>query len=90
LKHANARTFQAVLKYQPTQIELHMSDDGRGFDIAEEHQGFGLIGMRERVHGLKGRFALQSAIGQGTETLVTLDGPEYAGAGAPSNNGAQQ
>jgi len=73
LKYANARTFRATLKYLLDRIEFHLVDDGQGFDISEPHDGFGLVGMRERVNGMNGRFGLQSAPGQGTEIRVMLD-----------------
>jgi PAS domain S-box-containing protein len=73
LKYANAATFHATLKYLLDRIEFHLVDDGRGFDISEAHDGFGLVGMRERVNGMNGRFSLQSAPGQGTEIRVMLD-----------------
>ena len=53
--------------------EFHLADDGRGFDIGEPHDGFGLVGMRERVNGMKGRFSLQSGPGQGTEIRIVLE-----------------
>jgi PAS domain S-box-containing protein len=73
LKHAKAKSFRATLKYLLDRIEFHLVDDGRGFDISESHDGFGLVGMRERVNGMNGRFSLQSAPGQGTEIRVMLD-----------------
>jgi signal transduction histidine kinase len=73
LKHAKANSFRATLNYLLDRIEFHLVDDGRGFDIGEPHDGFGLVGMRERVNGMNGRFSLQSAPGQGTEIRVMLD-----------------
>jgi signal transduction histidine kinase len=73
MKHANAKTFRATLRYLLDRIEFHLVDDGGGFDIYEPHDGFGLVGRRERVNGMKGRFSLQSGPGQGTEIWVMLD-----------------
>jgi signal transduction histidine kinase len=73
MKHAKATAFRATLKYLEDRTEFHLVDDGRGFDISEPHDGFGLVGMRERVNGMKGRFSLQSAPGQGTEIRIVLD-----------------
>jgi signal transduction histidine kinase len=73
LKHAEAKSFSATLRYLLDRIEFHLVDDGRGFDISEPHDGFGLVGMRERVNAMNGRFSLQSAPGKGTEIRVMLD-----------------
>ncbi len=45
-------------------IEVIVKDNGKGF-IAKHTSGFGLPGMRERVEGLGGNFAIQSE--RGTE-----------------------
>jgi PAS domain S-box-containing protein len=73
LKHAKAKTFRATLKYFLDRIEFHLADDGGGFDISEPHDGFGLVGIRERASVMKGRFSLQSEPGQGTEIRIVLD-----------------
>ena len=73
LKHAKAKTFRATLKYLEDRTELHLMDDGKGFDIGESHDGSGLVGMRERVNVMKGRFSLHSGPGQGTEIRIVLD-----------------
>jgi PAS domain S-box-containing protein len=73
LKYAKAKAFRATLIYLEDRTEFHLVDDGRGFDIGEPHDGFGLIGMRERVNDMRGRFSLQSGPGQGTEIRIVLD-----------------
>jgi len=72
MKHAKATAFRATLRYLEDRTEFHLMDNGRGFEISEPHDGFGLIGMRERVNGMKGRFMLQSGPGQGTEIRIVL------------------
>jgi PAS domain S-box-containing protein len=73
LKHAKAKVFQATLKFYRDRIEFHLVDDGSGFDISEPHDGFGLVGIRERANGMRGRFSLQSGPGKGTEITIVLD-----------------
>jgi signal transduction histidine kinase len=60
-------------------VELQLADDGRGFDPEAEHEGFGLMGMKERVDQIGGQFVLRSKPGQGTEILITMNNS------APSN-----
>jgi signal transduction histidine kinase len=73
LKHAKARAFRATLRYSSDRAEFHLVDDGRGFEIGEPHDGYGLVGIRERVNAMKGSFSLQSGSGKGTEISIVLD-----------------
>jgi predicted ATPase/signal transduction histidine kinase len=79
IKHANAGNFRATLNIGVEKVELQLADDGRGFDPEAEHEGFGLMGMKERVDQIGGQFVLRSKPGQGTEILITMNNS------APSN-----
>jgi two-component system sensor histidine kinase DegS len=62
---------------EDTVIHAAVRDDGRGFDAdaimaRRGDRGLGLLGMRERVDALGGRFILRSAPGQGTEIAVAI------------------
>ena len=46
-------------------IRFDIRDDGRGFDPKHPGQGFGLVGMRERVEMLGGKLIVESAPGKG-------------------------
>ena len=72
IKHARARNFQASLSFRPTDIQLRLVDDGRGFEVGKETDGFGLIGMKERVTQIGGQFSVHSQAGEGAEILVCL------------------
>jgi len=75
IKHAKAANFRATLRFGAEKIQLQLADDGRGFDPQAESEGFGLIGMKERVDQMGGQFILRSKPGQGTEILVILNSP---------------
>jgi signal transduction histidine kinase len=72
LRHANAQkiSVEAQRKTNPERIEISIRDDGVGFlpgtepKMAEGH--FGLTGIRERLKGLEGTVAIESAPNQGT------------------------
>ncbi len=52
---------------------LTIRDNGRGLpSVQHSSQGFGLLGMRERVASLKGRFNLLTKPGQGVEISIEL------------------
>jgi signal transduction histidine kinase len=48
LKHAGPASAQVVVRYRPDDVELEISDDGRGPGDGREG-GHGLVGMRERA-----------------------------------------
>jgi signal transduction histidine kinase len=48
LKHAHAKHARVVVRYADSEVELTVSDDGRGGGAADGG-GHGLVGMRERV-----------------------------------------
>ncbi|HWQ39820.1 MAG TPA: histidine kinase [Burkholderiales bacterium] len=53
-------------------LSVSFSDDGRGFEPGSRGQGLGLIGLRERVEALGGRFELDAAPGKGVRIDVTI------------------
>lgn len=73
IKHAKARNFRAVLSLGAAKAGLQLVDDGLGFNPRAEHDGFGLLGMKERVEKIGGQFILRSKPGQGTEIVVALN-----------------
>ena len=66
-KHANASRLSLRLWLENGSIAVQIADDGRGFDLAEEHEGhLGLVFMRERAAMAGGRCRIESALGEGT------------------------
>ena len=73
IKHAKAKNFRATLTIGAKEILFRLIDDGAGFDLHAEHEGFGLMGMKERVDQMGGQFILRSMPGQGTEIQIILN-----------------
>ena len=76
-KHAGARQVNVTLTYFDDIVVLDVQDDGRGFDprlptVATENGGFGLRGMRERIHELGGTVQVESEPGEGTTLVVEI------------------
>jgi signal transduction histidine kinase len=70
-KHAGAGRVDVVLRGDAERIELEVSDDGAGFDVATIGDGerdghFGLRGLRERAESVGGTSVVESTIGKGT------------------------
>jgi signal transduction histidine kinase len=73
IKHSRARHFRLSLSFEDGPVQLQLTDDGLGFDLQSEHEGYGLIGMKERVDRMNGQFIIRSKRDQGTEILVILN-----------------
>ena len=76
-KHAHARHVWVHLDTDDERVELHMRDDGIGFDPGTldgqaPNGHFGLAGMRERVELVGGAYRLVSWPGRGTTISVRL------------------
>jgi signal transduction histidine kinase len=48
LKHAGPASAQVFVRYRPEEVEIEISDDGRGA-VEGREDGHGLVGMRERA-----------------------------------------
>jgi signal transduction histidine kinase/ligand-binding sensor domain-containing protein len=78
VKHSAATSASVIIKTDMKQVQLTISDDGRGFAPAASDgngarpEGFGLLSIDERVRLLKGSWHIESAPGHGTKTHVTL------------------
>jgi signal transduction histidine kinase len=66
VKHGKARRAIVEVHEDTTDILLRVRDDGEGFDPSVHSEGFGLLGMHERVHLLEGTFEIDSSPGRGT------------------------
>jgi signal transduction histidine kinase len=65
-KHAGAAAASVTVAERNGTVEIAVTDDGRGFLPEAASEGFGLIGMRERIRLAGGRHEIESAPGRGT------------------------
>jgi glucose-6-phosphate-specific signal transduction histidine kinase len=75
-KHAEAANVSIVLRRDRDAVRFDFEDDGTGFDPSGRRQGLGLIGMRERVESLSGRFELFSTPGAGVRITAVIPAAE--------------
>jgi signal transduction histidine kinase len=68
LKHSGVRQFGVNLLGTSDEIQLAVSDNGRGFEeqAPTSRSGLGLISMRERIQLVNGEFSIESTPGRGT------------------------
>lgn len=78
IKHSNAKHLWVRIVYKSDVVELHVEDDGEGFDMEcdpsseDELHGFGLSTMKERARLLNGTFSIHSGKGIGTKIQVVV------------------
>jgi signal transduction histidine kinase len=72
IRHASASQFKVQLVFDADEVKLDLRDNGRGFDPTLVTDGFGLLGMRERVESMGGDFRIRSEHGAGTAIAIVL------------------
>jgi signal transduction histidine kinase len=70
-KHASARNVSVSIRKNQEAIHLEIHDDGKSFEVEHvllltRHKRLGLIGSRERVEMVGGKFDITSQKGHGT------------------------
>jgi signal transduction histidine kinase len=71
-KHAQAQSISLQGYSTEQQVIVKLEDDGIGFNLQQINSGFGLQGMKERVQAIEGKLKINSAIGKGTQIIVTI------------------
>jgi signal transduction histidine kinase len=74
VKHADASTvrIEVVDSDDDSCVDIEVRDDGRGFDPKQATDGFGLLGMRERVGLVGGTVEVRSQPGQATTVRARI------------------
>jgi signal transduction histidine kinase len=65
-KHGKASRAVVEIRERSGEVRLLVRDNGGGFDPAAKGEGFGLLGMHERVALLGGELEVESSLGGGT------------------------
>lgn len=76
-KHAKASQVDVSIKKTGDEVALAVHDDGKSFPVEQilhnpKNRRLGLLGMRERVEMVGGRFSVHSARGQGTTVSASI------------------
>jgi signal transduction histidine kinase len=72
LKHAQATQISILLKKEANYLHLMISDNGVGFNNDKIFNGIGLRNIRSRVHKIGGTLLIESKLGTGTKTEITV------------------
>jgi PAS domain S-box-containing protein len=73
-RHAGATVVNITLAKNGNEIELLISDNGKGITPSQlgGNRSFGIMGMRERVNILKGKIDIKGKAGQGTIIKINI------------------
>ena len=75
---ATATTVEVGVNCNANQVEVTVKDNGYGFDLAayrdspKAQNHHGLVIMKERAESLRGKLAMNTAPGMGTEVKVAI------------------
>jgi signal transduction histidine kinase len=72
VKHARARKVSIVLTRRNGTATAVIEDDGQGIADADDTQGLGLLGMRERLELINGKLSIESSEGAGTTIVAEV------------------
>ena len=94
VKHSGGRTIRVTLRSAADQMQLSISDDGRGFDVeaAPRSGHYGLIGMKERAAQIGADLKLESRPARGTmvRLIMPIGKSRRASAQEPAVAGSAQ
>jgi signal transduction histidine kinase len=77
-RHAQAESAAISLVYQPDEVLLTITDDGRGFEVSDNltefstNGHFGLLGICERAELIGAKINIQSEKGKGSQLYIQL------------------
>jgi PAS domain S-box-containing protein len=90
-KHARAREVKVSIRKLTGAIRLEIHDNGKSFDVervlfAKRHKRLGLLGSRERVEMVGGKFSVKSAPGEGTTISAEIPITSHRPKGTPTTS----
>jgi signal transduction histidine kinase len=76
VKHAHATRLDVQVSEDEDGVDIIVRDDGKGFDagVTATSEGFGLLGMHERIALAGGTLAVVSSPGEGAEIRARIPG----------------
>ncbi|WP_035671168.1 ATP-binding protein [Flavobacterium sp. 83] len=74
IKHSNANSAKVTIQENNNQLQIHVYDNGRGFDHIHFHilEGFGLNQIQARINNLKGGISIDSKQHTGTSIYFVV------------------
>ncbi len=76
VRHGHPDQIHIRLIYGKTSVKLTVRDNGKGFSVAGESNGYGIRGMKHRAEGIAASLRLHSVLGHGTVVSVRARSPQ--------------
>ncbi|MCW3118342.1 MAG: domain S-box protein, partial [Chitinophagaceae bacterium] len=76
-RHAHATLVACELQKSGNYLTLKITDNGIGFDVDRKVKTLGLLGMKERIAMLNGKYSIVSEAKKGTIISVKIPLPEF-------------
>ncbi|SNS08426.1 Histidine kinase [Belliella buryatensis] len=72
IKHAKPKRLGINLVQNPQHLEVHIEDDGVGFDTEKASNGSGMYNLQKRMQTIGGSISITSELGKGTLVKLIL------------------
>jgi signal transduction histidine kinase len=72
VRHAQATEVEFRITFAEDQLQIIISDNGKGFDAKKRHGGNGLKNLPLRLSTIGGRYSIESFVGKGTTITIEL------------------
>lgn len=81
-RHAHAARVEVIIRKLRDSVCMDISDNGKGFEVTQvlftrKYKRLGLLGIRERVEMLGGKFSIESSPGKGTTIHAQIPFKEH-------------
>lgn len=74
-RHSQGTKADVRIEYHDQELEIQVSDNGKGFDLQRTYNGLGLRLIRERTESIGGQVDFQSQPGEGTRLSIRIPLP---------------
>lgn len=72
VRHGRPNTIQLRMKFSGNELEIHIQDNGSGFDTTQQTFGNGLVNLLDRMRKVGGCCRIESTQGVGTSVCLIL------------------
>ena len=72
VKYAGASRCIITVSYHDDLLEVDVRDDGRGFNMADQHYGNGILSMQNRAQLMRARLIVDTEPGRGTRVTLRV------------------
>ena len=73
LKHSDAENaWISISKNDQEDLEITVGDDGKGFEVDQMSNGYGIKSITSRVDNLNGEWNINSSPGDGTKIYICI------------------